>query len=75
MAGITLPQAELQLAAYLEAETKVLAGQEYEINGRRLRRADLREIREGIRYWSDHIGVLSARAPGRSRARTIVPAG
>ena len=36
MAGITLEQAEAQLASYLAAETKVLAGQSYEIAGRKL---------------------------------------
>ena len=36
MAGITLAQAEAQLALYLAAEEKVLAGQSYEIAGRKL---------------------------------------
>ena len=44
MAGITLAQAQAQLDAYLAAETAVLGGQEYQINGRRLTRADLRSI-------------------------------
>jgi hypothetical protein len=33
MAGITLAQAEAQLALYLAAETKILAGQKVEIDG------------------------------------------
>ncbi len=48
MAGLTLAQAQAQLDAYLAAETAVLGGQEYEIGGRRLRRADLRSIQQGI---------------------------
>ena len=48
MAGITLTQAQTQLAAYLAAETTVLTGQRYEIDGRMLQRADLAQIRDGI---------------------------
>lgn len=75
MAGITLAQAETQLAAYLAAETAVLGGQEYTIGPRRLRRADLAEIRTGIETWNARVVSLSASALGRSRARTVVPAG
>lgn len=72
MAGITAQQAQTQLDAYLAAETAALAGQSYEIAGRRLTRANLREIREGIEYWSRRVGELTTRATGRSRARTII---
>ena len=75
MAGITLAQAEAQLAAYLAAETAVLSGQSYEIAGRSLRRADLEQIRLGIATWDARVKALSASATGRGRARTIVPAG
>lgn len=51
MAGIDATQAETQLAAYLAAEAAVLAGQSYEINGRKLTRADLSAIQEGIQIW------------------------
>lgn len=71
MAGITLAQAQAQLDAYLAAETAVLAGQEYEIGGRRLKRANLAEIQTGINVWNQRLEALSARAAGRSRA--IVP--
>lgn len=53
MAGITLAQAEARLTEYLAAESKVLAGQSYSIEGRQLTRANLREIRDGITYWND----------------------
>lgn len=75
MAGITLAQAETQLAAYLAAETAVLSGQMYEIAGRTLRRADLEQIRLGIEIWDARVKTLTSAARGRSRARTIVPAG
>jgi hypothetical protein len=73
MAGITLAQAETQLAAYLAAETAVLSGQSYEINGRKLTRADLEGIQLGISTWNARVVSLSVGAAGRSRARTIVP--
>lgn len=75
MAGITLAQAEAQLAAYLAAETAVLSGQSYEIAGRRLTRADLESIQAGIKIWNERATLLAASSLGRGRARTIVPAG
>ena len=69
MAGITLAQAEERLAAYLEAETKVLSGQSYELHGRRLTRANLAEIQAGIETWDRRVKDLS----GRGRARIVAP--
>ena len=74
MAGITLAQAEAQLALYLAAEASVLGGQSYEIAGRRLTRANLAEINAGILVWNDRVVTLAAALQGRSRSRTIVPA-
>jgi hypothetical protein len=75
MAGLTLAQAEAQLAAYLAAETAVLAGQSYTIAGRSLTRADLEAIQAGITAWNNRCITLGAAVQGRGRARTIVPAG
>ena len=52
MAGITAAQAQAQLDAYLAAETAVLAGQSYELNGRKMTRADLAAIQSGITIWN-----------------------
>lgn len=68
MAGITLAQAQARLDAYLAAELAVLGGQEYELLGRRLKRANLREIRDGIQIWEQRVKDLS-----RSSRRAIVP--
>lgn len=68
MLGITLAAALARLDAYLAAELAVLSGQEYEIAGRRLRRADLREIRAGVAHWNRQVQSLSAR-----RRRRVVP--
>jgi len=72
MAGITAAQAQTQLDTYLAAETKVLAGQSYEIAGRRLTRANLGEIQKGVEIWNQRVITLTNQAAGRSRARTII---
>lgn len=74
MAGYTLAQAQTQLDAYLAAETAVLLGQKYEIAGRMMQRAQLSEIQQGIKLWSDRIGALAVDSQGRrrSRSRTVV---
>lgn len=73
MAGITLAQAETQLAAYLTAETAVLSGQSYEFQGRRLTRANLEEIRDGIDAWDRRVKELDAKANGRGRSVIVSP--
>lgn len=73
MAGLTLAQAEAQLAAYLAAETKVLTGQRVEIDGQSLTRANLEQIQTGIDAWNKRVQELSARAGGTGRSRTVAP--
>lgn len=75
MAGITLQEAEETLAAYRAALTAVLKRQSYELNGRRLTMADLKDIEAGIDRWDARVKNLSRQSTGRSRARTIVPGG
>ena len=64
MAAITLTQAQTMLTAYITAEQKVLKGQSYSIGGRALTRADLEEIRKGVKYWADKVDNL---AVGRTK--------
>jgi len=73
MAGITLAQAEAQLALYLTAEEKVLSGQSYELLGRRLTRANLADIQLGIKTWNDRVTTLSAATTSGGRSRVIAP--
>lgn len=75
MAGLTLAQAEAQLALYLAAEAAVLAKQSYEISGRKLSLANLAEIQAGIKTWDARAKQLGAAGEGRRRSRTMVPAG
>ncbi len=75
MAGITLEQAQTNLDQYLAASKKVLENQSYEIAGRKLTRANLKEIQDGIVFWNEMIKTLSRNASGRSRSRTVVLGG
>jgi hypothetical protein len=59
MAGITLAQAESQLALYIAAEAAVLSGQSYSIGDRQLTRADLEKIQAGIKIWNGRVVQLS----------------
>lgn len=74
MAGITLAQAETQLAAWLAASSAVATGQSYSIAGRSLSRVDAGEIREQITYWDGKVRSLTASASGRRRTRYAVTA-
>jgi len=74
MSGITLAQAETQLAAYLAAEEKVLLGQSAQLaNGNQLTLADLASIQAGIKLWNGRVAELSNRASGRGRCRNVSP--
>ena len=71
MAGISLSVAQTQLDAYLAAETAILGGQEYTMDSRRLKRADLAAVQAGITLWNQRVQDLTAR---QRRGRSVVPA-
>lgn len=66
MAGITLAQAEAQLALWIAADTAVATGQSYTIGWRSLTRAQAREIRENIIFWDSQVKRLATEASGGS---------
>ena len=66
MAGITLAQAEAQLALWIMASEKVAAKQSYTIGNRSLSFADAAEIQKMIEFWDAKAKVL---ATGRTGAR------
>lgn len=74
MAGITLAQAEAQLALWLTASEKVAAKQSYSIGGRSLTLADLSDIQQQIEYWDRQVKILSRAASGRRGPRYGVQA-
>jgi hypothetical protein len=71
MAGITLAQAEAQLALWINADTKVAQGQAYTIGERTLTRANAREIRANIDYWEAKVNRISR---GGIVVRGVTPA-
>lgn len=75
MAGITLAQAQTQLDAYLAAEAACLSGQRYHIRDRMLQRAPLIEIQAGVALWNSRVMMLTNRAQGVRRRRTVVVGG
>ena len=73
MAGITLAQAEAQLALWLAASSAVASGQSYSIGDRSLTRADAKEIREMLNFWDGKVKELSGNAGGGIRVQLGVP--
>lgn len=71
MAGITLTQAQAQLASWLAADTAVAQGQSYAIGTRSLTRAQAGEIRENIEFWDRQVKRLTR--GGGIRVRGITP--
>ena len=70
MAGITLTDAQTQLANWLTASTKVAQGQSYSISGRAVTRADAEEIRKQIIFWDRQVKRLSR---GGISVRSVTP--
>lgn len=68
---MTREQLQARLDAYVAAEAKILKGQEYVIGqgetARRLRRADLEEVRKAITDLSAEIATLDAATAGTRR--------
>lgn len=69
--GITLAIAKERVDYYLESEKAVLAGQAVEFSdGRKLTRANLKEIRDGIAFWQGQVrafGGVQMQPVGRVR--------
>jgi hypothetical protein len=72
MAGITLAQAEAQLAAWLAADEAVSRGQSYTVGGRAVTRADAATITEKIKFWDAKVKELSQVSDVRRRVRSGV---
>ena len=71
--GWTLDVAKTHLQAFLDAELAVATGQSYKIGSRSLTRADLSEIKERIKFWSNEVERLEAgRKKGISAYRAVI---
>lgn len=68
---MTRDELQARLTAYLAAEAKILRGQEYTIGqgqtARRMRRADLSEVRAEIKDLQRQIDEIDNAAAGRRR--------
>lgn len=64
MAGITIAQAQAQLALWIAADTAVASGQSYSIGGRSLTRANAAEITNKIEFWENKLNMLSRSSSG-----------
>lgn len=73
MAGITLAQAQVKLALWMEADERVAAGQSYTIAGRSLTRVNASEIRDSINFWEAKVRQIESASAGRRRTRYVVP--
>jgi len=71
MAGITLSDAETQLANWLTASTALTTSQSYTINGRTFTRADTGHVMSMIEYWDKKVIALTNGAS--IRVRQVIP--
>jgi hypothetical protein len=75
MAGITLEQAQQQLDTWMAASIKVATGQAYEIEGRKMTRANLAEIQQSITFWDAKVKSLTPTRRRGARVRYVIPRG
>lgn len=71
MAGITLQQAQAHLDTWLTAELEIATSQSYKIGTRMLTRANLNEVREQVKFWTQKVQQLERK--GRNRVYRCVP--
>lgn len=74
MAGITLEIATAKLAQYLNAEEKILLGQETDIDGARLTLANLEAVQRGVKLWDGRVKELTPSSSGGGiRVLEVIP--
>jgi len=75
MAGIALQEAQKHLDLWLKAEEGIATSQSYTIGTRSLTRANLKEVREHIKFWQNKVAELEniAANKGRNRVYRAVP--
>ncbi|MEF3312624.1 DUF6148 family protein [Paenibacillus sp. GYB004] len=72
----TLAVAQQHLNAWIAAELALTTGQEYRIGSRTLRRVDLSDVMQQIRYWQKQVDDAQRELEGlgkRKRVRRYVP--
>lgn len=73
--GARLKIAQKHLEAWLAAELEITTHQSYTIGSRSLTKANLSEIREQIKFWSNEVAKLEniEKRKGRNRIMRVVP--
>ncbi len=73
--GITLKEAQQHLEMWLNAESEIATSQSYTIGTRSLTRADLKEVRDQIKFWQNKVAELerAETQKGRNRAYRAIP--
>ena len=72
---LTIADCSRMIKLCIEAEESVLAGKEYELEGRKLVRADLAEILRLKTYYQKEKERLEQGLPTGSRLRSVIPIG
>ena len=68
--GITLKEAQQHLEMWLNAESEIATSQSYTIGTRSLTRANLKEVRDQIKFWQNKVAELERAETQRGRNRT-----
>ncbi|BCZ48437.1 hypothetical protein psyc5s11_45040 [Clostridium gelidum] len=73
--AFTFEIAQKHLDAWLDAEIAVTNGQSYTIGSKSLDRANLYQIREQVKYWSNELSKAKniLKNKGRNRVMRVVP--
>ncbi len=73
--GITLKEAQQRLEMWLNAESEIATSQSYTIGTRSLTRANLKEVRDQIKFWQNKVAELERMESrnGRNRAYRAIP--
>ena len=73
--AFTIEIAQKHLDAWLDAEMAVTNGQSYTIGSKSLDRANLYQIREQVKYWSNELAKAKniLKHKGRNRVMRAVP--
>ena len=65
--------AESRLTLYYKAEKAILSGQSYEVEGLKLTRANLKDVKNMIAALENKISALKSRQRGRAKYRIVRP--
>lgn len=72
MSSWTLQEAKEMLSRWLDAERAITTGQSYQIGTRQLRRADMKEVADRIKWWRAEVyRIEHGQKPGLRAFRAV----